>query len=1018
MEEKRCFGCMKLKGDEPICPHCGYDETKKNDIHQLPAGTVLKEQYLVGRVLGQGGFGITYLAWDLYLDTPVAVKEYYPTGVVMRECSVTTNVSICTDEGEARFRNCRERFLREAKMLARFSQTPEIVQVRNFFLANNTAYIVMEYVEGTTLKEYVKQNGGRLSMEKTMSILSPIMKALDMVHKAGVIHRDISPDNIMLLPNGGVKLLDFGAVRDMTSASISTEAILKQGFAPIEQYQKRGSLGPWTDVYAISATIYYCITGEIPLDSPDRLLSYEDLDLEKKLPELPENQRRALEDGMQLRSENRTQSVEELYRALSAAPMAASKPTPAKKRVNLSAVKKWLLPGTAALLAVVALCLTVALLNRRSQQELPQPPIATELPTESTNRPELQQPPAANRDDKLISGQSDDGLTWTMDLDSHTLTVEGTGSMANYEERSSENGPHAPWNQYKDSIYTVVIGEGIDYIGTRAFTGFDKLRSVKLPSTLKYIGTFSFEGCDLQTLSLPEGLEHIDAFAFAGNHALTELVFPDSLRYIDWGSFGDIEGLRSITIGPETHLSVYRTPYVFNNTRDAVIRGYTNSPAEAYARMCGLAFQSIGTLDWTSEGQCGDNVYYQLNRDAGLLCISGTGAMWDFNGTWMEGENAGNWVDGLELPLWSEERESIRSVYIADGVTSVGSSAFENCSNLRDVDFGNTVERIGTQAFLGVALSVLDLPENITDIEGCAFNWCRELWLVRLPEQLGVLHRDAISDCENLSELWIGRSTQIEMRASEDRERFLTNSNMSFPGLTIYGLHYSDAERVAANLGISFRIGARGYAAEAEGQCGPDVWWFKSNEWLFLYGTGQTWLYGVDEEGRKTWASNWSPDLLQEGEAGFYPYRDEIQNICILPGVEQLNVRLFCDMSDLHYVDFGTVKGLQQPFLECNALEYVHLPDTLEYIGGLAFNYCRNLRHITVETGIIYAGAFANCPALESVEFGALTEIEEGADVLDDPYATVSSDHVIFYVRGSDALRYAREHNIPYEIVK
>ena len=126
MEQKRCYGCMRLKDDQPVCPHCGYDERTQNDIHQLPTGTVLKEQYLIGRVLGQGGFGITYLAWDLYLDTPVAVKEYFPKEVVMRECSVSTNVSICTTDGETRFRNNKERFLREAKMLARFSQTPEM----------------------------------------------------------------------------------------------------------------------------------------------------------------------------------------------------------------------------------------------------------------------------------------------------------------------------------------------------------------------------------------------------------------------------------------------------------------------------------------------------------------------------------------------------------------------------------------------------------------------------------------------------------------------------------------------------------------------------------------------------------------------------------------------------------------------------------------------------------------------------------------------------------------------------
>ena len=322
METKRCNGCMKLKTQSPVCEWCGYDENTQNDIHQLPVGTVLKEQYRVGRTLGQGGFGITYLGWDLYLDIPVAIKEYYPSGVVMRDSTVTMDVVSWSGDEGARFRNNKERFLREAKMLARFSQVPEIVQVKNFFLANNTAYIVMEYVEGITLKEYVQMHGGKLGVQQTLEILRPVMEALCKVHRTGLVHRDISPDNIMMLPNGGVKLLDFGAVRDVGAAAAdkpltkSTEAILKQGYAPIEQYQKRGGLGPWTDVYAMCATIYFCLTGQVPPDAPERLLGYEELNLDKTVPELTPPQEKALEHGMELRAEERTASMEHLLQEL------------------------------------------------------------------------------------------------------------------------------------------------------------------------------------------------------------------------------------------------------------------------------------------------------------------------------------------------------------------------------------------------------------------------------------------------------------------------------------------------------------------------------------------------------------------------------------------------------------------------------------------------------------------------------------------------------------------------------
>ena len=149
---RRCYGCMNIK-TQPVCEHCGWDERRNNAPHQLPVGTLLREQYVIGRVLGQGGFGITYLGWDQYLDIPVAIKEYYPSGIVSRESSVSTVVCCYDGEIGERFRKSKDRFMRESRTLARFSDMPEVVQVKNFFFANNTAYIVMEYVQGITMKE-------------------------------------------------------------------------------------------------------------------------------------------------------------------------------------------------------------------------------------------------------------------------------------------------------------------------------------------------------------------------------------------------------------------------------------------------------------------------------------------------------------------------------------------------------------------------------------------------------------------------------------------------------------------------------------------------------------------------------------------------------------------------------------------------------------------------------------------------------------------------------------------------
>jgi len=319
MEERRCMGCMGITG-QAVCHICGYPHNGENEPHQLRAGYTLHRQYTIGRVLGQGGFGITYLGWDNFLDIPVAIKEFYPNSMVSRDISVTEKVRCYTDQVTHQYVMSKERFLREAKALARFEDEPAIVKIRGFFEENDTAYIIMEYVRGTTLASYVKMRGGKLSAGETLRILKPVIEALAAVHEAGLVHRDISPDNVMLHPRGGAKLLDFGAVRAVENAEAgknmlrSTQTILKHGFAPMEQYQSRGGLGPWTDEYALCATIYYCITGKIPEEAPRRML--EEIEINWDLPGLNERQRCALRKGFSLRSRDRHGSVRKLMEQL------------------------------------------------------------------------------------------------------------------------------------------------------------------------------------------------------------------------------------------------------------------------------------------------------------------------------------------------------------------------------------------------------------------------------------------------------------------------------------------------------------------------------------------------------------------------------------------------------------------------------------------------------------------------------------------------------------------------------
>ena len=247
----------------------------ERDLHYLKKETKLNGRYIITSVLGEGGFGITYYGVDDLFGNEVAIKEFFPQGIVTRNNEYTDNVTVTYAKQDEAFLAGKKRFIGEARVMAKFNGNQGIVNVTDFFEANNTAYIVMEYLDGITLKEYLKGNR-QIPVDELMGLLAPLLESLDDVHQSGLIHRDISPDNIMVLKDGSVKLMDFGAARDYTEfGEKSLSIVLKPGYAPAEQYQSRGVQGPWTDIYALCATIYKCITGKTPEDSIQRVMEDE-----------------------------------------------------------------------------------------------------------------------------------------------------------------------------------------------------------------------------------------------------------------------------------------------------------------------------------------------------------------------------------------------------------------------------------------------------------------------------------------------------------------------------------------------------------------------------------------------------------------------------------------------------------------------------------------------------------------------------------------------------------------------
>lgn len=313
-----CYNCFQpLEDAFGPCPHCGFDleENRQKFPVALRAGTVLNNRYIVGRVLGQGGFGITYVAFDTQLQAKVAVKEYMPSDMATRVEGTT--VSVMMDTRAEDFTYGAERFQEEARTLAKFIGHPNIAGVSSYFDQNDTSYFVMDYIEGVSFKSYIANNGGKVSVDETLNVMIPVLRALTAVHAEGFIHRDVTPDNIYISKDGNVKLLDFGSARySIGDKSKSLDVILKVGYAPKEQYIRRGRQGPYTDVYSCAACFYAALTGYLPPESLERLDHDELVPVSQAGVEVPEWLDKAILKGLAVQPEDRFQSAAEFLDAI------------------------------------------------------------------------------------------------------------------------------------------------------------------------------------------------------------------------------------------------------------------------------------------------------------------------------------------------------------------------------------------------------------------------------------------------------------------------------------------------------------------------------------------------------------------------------------------------------------------------------------------------------------------------------------------------------------------------------
>ena len=366
----RCMNCMKeYEEGQAKCPRCGYVRgTRPREIYHLYPEMELADRYIIGTVVGFGGFGVLYRAWDRKLEHMVAIKEYYPAGMVTR-IPGQKEVILYTGKKHDEYKNGLTRFLDEARNTARFSSNPNIVNVFDFFEENGTAYMVMEFLEGVSLKEYISRAGGRLPWQQAVEIGLRIIDALKDVHGAKILHRDLSPDNVFMCDDGKIKLLDFGAARFTGLDDEKTRTIvLKMGFAPPEQYRSKSQQGPYTDIYALGATLYRAITGQTPDESVNRQdsINHNEGDTLKPMSQfvegIPDYLDNAVLRAMALEPTLRFQNVQQMADALQNKKSYADLAKEIRRRKRRRAV------GIAASLVILAAGAAAGLLYSRQQK--------------------------------------------------------------------------------------------------------------------------------------------------------------------------------------------------------------------------------------------------------------------------------------------------------------------------------------------------------------------------------------------------------------------------------------------------------------------------------------------------------------------------------------------------------------------------------------------------------------------------------------------------------------------------
>lgn len=471
------------------------DETSGQALYE---GVTLEGKYIIQKTIGVGGFGIIYLAEDINLKLEVAIKEYFPSGVATRTSKEDWEIHVLGAKYKQQYDKGLKRFEQEANHLFMFRNCAGIIDILNFFYANNTAYMVLEYVHGNNLRENLERNGNKLKWDEACKLIISVIKSLAVVHEAGIVHCDISPDNIMITGEGDVKIIDFGSAYSLKDHNEEHAILLKRGYSPPELYQEKGKIGAWTDVYSVCATLLRMITGK---RVPELLLEDHEIDVGLLLKQyddfIPLSLENVIRKGLDRTVEQRIQNMSELLEYLD-----SEKRVPEKKKVYY----KVLLIGSCAIgiLLAVALSFTDA-------------------------KPQGNSSEGKGSDDVNVESKKsyvDPHETSAVQEEQEYFTDE---SQLLYEE--DENGVVVTGSD--NEITELVIPERINEKDVIRISGVGRnVTSVIIPDTVVEIDSYAFKNCAyLKSIYIPGSVEKIGNGAFDNCFSLSNIIVADNSSY-------------------------------------------------------------------------------------------------------------------------------------------------------------------------------------------------------------------------------------------------------------------------------------------------------------------------------------------------------------------------------------------------------------------------------------------------------------------------------------------------------